>query len=179
MKQILHSKNKVIILGLSMLGLLKAGIVSAQPCPVCVVAIGAGLGFSRWLGIDDVVASIWIGALLTVIIIWTLLFMKNKKWSFSDDGVVITLSYIILTYVPLYYAGVVGHPLNMIWGMDKILVGSIIGAVVFFIGHWTNLYLKTKNNGKAFFPYQKVVIPFGAVLIASLIFHILIQNKII
>ena len=179
MHQVFNNKNKFIILGLSILGLLKAGFVGAQPCPVCVVAIGAGLGFSRWFGIDDVVASIWIGALLTVITIWTLMWMKNKKWSFQDDGVVITLSYILLTYIPLYYAGIVGNPLNMIWGMDKILVGSIIGAVVFFIGHWINLYLKSKNNGKVFFPYQRVAIPVGVIFLTSLVFHFLFINKII
>jgi len=172
-------KKIILLSGLIALGLSLANWALAQPCPVCVVAIGAGLGASRWLGIDDVVASIWIGALLTVLIVWTLLWMKNKKWSFPDDGVVITLLYIVLTYVPLYYVGIVGHPLNMIWGIDKILIGSIIGTTAFFAGHWMNLYMKSKNNGKAFFPYQKVAIPFGVIFITSLIFHLLIQNKII
>jgi hypothetical protein len=162
-------KKNTILSGLIAVGLSLANWVSAQVCPVCVVVIGAGLGFSRWFGIDDVVTSVWIGALLTALILGTLTWMKNKKWNFPDDAPVITLSYIILTYVPLYYAGIVGHPLNKIWGMDKILVGSIIGTTVFFMGHWINLYMKSKNSGKAFFPYQKVVIPFITILITSLI----------
>jgi hypothetical protein len=172
-------KKIKILSGLIAVGLSITNFASAQVCPVCVVAIGAGLGFSRWFGIDDVVASIWIGALLTAITIGTISWMKHKKWDFPDFEVVVTLSYILLTYIPLYYAGIVGHPANMIWAMDKILVGSTIGTTVFFIGHWINLFMKSKNNGMAFFPYQKVVIPFATVLITSLIFHILIQNKII
>lgn len=174
-----QTSNKITFLGLILSGFLWAGKATAQVCPVCVVAIGAGLGFSRWFGIDDVVASIWIGALLTALTIWTLVWMKKKGWSFQDDGVVITLAYILLTYIPLYYAGIVGHPLNMIWGLDKIIVGSIIGTTVFFIGHWINLYLKKKNNGKAKFPYQKVIIPVASLLVVSIIFHILLTYKLI
>ena len=105
----------------------------AQVCPVCVVAIGAGLGLSRWLGIDDIVSSVWIGAFLVAIISWTLGYMKKKGWSFYDDGIVITLAYLVLTFIPLYYAGIVGHPVKQIFGIDKIIFGSIIGAVVLFL----------------------------------------------
>ncbi|MCX6721499.1 MAG: hypothetical protein NT026_02790 [Candidatus Staskawiczbacteria bacterium] len=172
-------KFKYLFFGLLFLGLAFAGFASAQVCPVCVVAIGAGLGLSRWFGIDDVVTSIWIGALLTALIIWTLVWMKNKKLDFPDDGVAITLSYVLLTYIPLYYAGIVGHPLNKIFGLDKIIFGSAIGATAFFIGHWINLYLKRGNNGKARFAYQKVVLPVATLLITSLIFYLLILWKII
>jgi hypothetical protein len=161
--------NKILLLGLLFFGLAFAVFTSAQVCPVCVVAIGAGLGFSRWFGIDDVVSSVWIGAFMIAIISWTLNFMKKKKWDFQDDGIVITLAYLLLTYIPLYYAGIVGHPLNQIWGLDKIIVGSTIGFVFLFLGNWLNLYLKKINNGKVFFPYQRVVAPVLILIIISLI----------
>jgi fructose-specific phosphotransferase system IIC component len=101
--------------------------------------------------------------------------MKKKGWSFTDDGIVITLAYILLTFIPLYYAGIVGHPLNQIWGMDKIIFGSIAGAVMLFLAHWLHLYLKKKNNGKVFFPYQRVVIPVVTLLLTSSIFYILLK----
>ena|ERR1035437_10616021 len=163
--------NKIIFLGLITAGLLLANWASAQVCPVCVVAIGAGLGLSRWFGIDDVVSSIWIGAFLIATISWTLDFMKKKNWNFTDDGIVITLSYILLTYIPLYYAGIVGHPLNQSFGIDKIIFGSIVGFVVLYIGSWFNLYLKKLNNGKVFFPYQRVVVPVLLLLIASFVLY--------
>jgi hypothetical protein len=167
MKQALN--NKFLLSGLVAFGLLFANFIKAQVCPVCVVAIGAGLGFSRWFGIDDVVASIWIGALFVAIISWTLSYMKKKGWSFHDDGIVITLAYIFLTYIPLYYAGIVGHPLNMIWGMDKILVGSVIGSIMLYIGHWIHAYLKKKNNNKSFFAYQRVAVPIIILIVTSII----------
>ncbi len=171
-------KYKYLFLGLLFLGIIfaclpvgRATFVSAQVCPVCVVAIGAGLGFSRWFGIDDVVSSVWIGAFMIAIISWTLDYMKKKKWSFTDDGIVITLAYVLLTYIPLYYAGIVGHPLNQIWGLDKIIVGSVMGFIVLYLGHWFNLYLKKQNNGKVFFPYQRVVVPVIFLLVTSFILY--------
>ena len=64
--------------------------------------------------------------------------------------------------------------------MDKVLFGSIVGATAFFVGHWINLYMKRINNGKAFFPYQKVVIPVVTLIINKFnIFILLIIWKII
>lgn len=162
-------KFKHLFFGLLFSGFFWANFATAQVCPVCVVAIGAGLGLSRWIGIDDVVSSVWIGAFLFAVISWTLEFMKKRKWNFQDDGIVITLAYILLTFIPLYYAGIVGHPLNQIWGLDKIIFGSTIGAIFLVLGHWLNLYLKKINNNKVFFPYQRVAVPVLILIIISLI----------
>jgi len=147
----------------------------AQVCPVCVVAIGAGLGMSRWFGIDDLITSIWIGATLYALTSWTLSYMKKKNWSFQDDGIVITLLYIALTYIPLYYYGIIGITGNTLWGLDKIIVGSIIGTCALVLAHWLQLWLKKQNGGKVYFYYQKVIIPFLALVLTSLITWILIK----
>ena len=162
-----------------MAGLFMATLASAQVCPVCVVAIGAGLGLSRWFGIDDVISSIWIGAFLFAITSWTLSYMKKKNWSFTDDGIVITLLYLVLTFIPLYYAGIVGHPLNKIFGIDKIIFGSVIGTVAFVLSNILHKKLKDRNNGKSYFPYQKVVVPVVILLVTSLILYLLTTYKLI
>ena len=172
-------KINYLFFGLLFFGFFLASLAEAQVCPVCVVAIGAGLGFSRWLKIDDIVSSIWVGAFLVSVTLGTLILMKKKGWSFPDDGVVITLAYLLLTFIPLYYSGIVGQPLNQIWGLDKIIFGSTVGTIVFFLAHWLNLYLRKKNNGKVYFYYQKVIIPFAALLLTSLIFYALLAYKII
>jgi hypothetical protein len=170
------SKKTLIFLSFLFSGTVLVGTAKAI-CPLCVVAIGAGLGLSRWLGVDDVVSSVWIGALLVAMILWTLLEMKKKNWRFPFDGIVISLAYYLLTFVPLYYAGIVGHPLNKIWGIDKIVFGTAVGTAIFLSTHWLNLYLKKKNNGKVFFPYQKVVLPVVILLLTSIIFYLLITWK--
>ncbi|MCX6720535.1 MAG: hypothetical protein NTW11_01910 [Candidatus Staskawiczbacteria bacterium] len=168
---------KYKLLGLAIFfGITLSGIAKAI-CPVCVVAVGAGLGFSRWLGVDDVVSSIWIGALLFALSVWTIIWLGKKGWSFKYDGVVIFLAYYLLTLVPLYYADIVGHPLNKIWGIDKIIFGSAIGTITFVLSYLLHNYLKKKNGGKSFFPYQKVVLPVAITIIVSIIFYLLITLK--
>jgi len=170
--------NKILFLGLLIGGFLWASAVRAV-CPLCVVAIGAGLGLSRWLGVDDIVSSIWIGALLVTMIWWTLAEMKKNNWNFPYDGVIISLAYYLLTFVPLYYSGILGHPLNKIFSIDKIVFGTILGTIISLLGHWFSIYLKKKNNDKVFFPYQKVVIPVVILILTSVIFYALLQWRII
>ena len=172
MQQVLnrHITRRLLFLGL-FFGFFSANFAKAI-CPICVVAIGAGLGLSRWLGVDDLVSSVWIGALLVAMIMWTLIEMRKNNWGFPFDAVIISLAYYLLTFVPLYYAGIVGHPLNKIFG-------SAIGTVIFLLANWFHLYLKKKNNGKSFFPYQKVVVPVVVLLLTSLIFYLLLLWKII
>src|SRR3990172_4136169 len=51
-------------------------------CPVCTVAVGAGLGISRALGIDDTVTSVWIGGLILSMSFWLIDWLKKKKTEF-------------------------------------------------------------------------------------------------
>jgi len=191
-------KIKLFFLALLFSGFFWASMAEAV-CPLCVVAVGAGLGLSRWLGVDDVVSSIWIGALLVCMILWTLIEMRKKNLAllnnfakrnyrfavfnrvknFPFDAIIISLAYYLLIFIPLYYAGIVGHPLNKIFGIDKIIFGTAVGTVIFLLSYWLHLYLKKKNNGKSFFPYQKVVIPVVILILTSLLFYLLILWKII
>ncbi|MBU2577676.1 hypothetical protein KKA69_02480 [Patescibacteria group bacterium] len=38
--------------------------------PVCTITVGAGLGISRWLGIDDSIPGLWIGGLILSSGLW-------------------------------------------------------------------------------------------------------------
>lgn len=48
-------------------------------CPLCTVAVGAGVGVSRSLGIDDVIVGLWIGGLLVSSSMWLFEWLKGKK----------------------------------------------------------------------------------------------------
>lgn len=165
MKQV--SSNFFLSLFLT-LGIFAANIASAV-CPVCVVAVGAGLGLSRWLGIDDIISGIWIGALLISVSLWTHDWIVKKGWGFKYSVYVIGAAYYLLTFVPLFTYEVLGHPLNKIFGIDKLLFGTVIGTIFFIASVWLHEFLKSKNNGKSYFPYQKVVAPVAVLIILSLI----------
>ena len=49
-------------------------------CPVCTVAVGAGVGISRLIGIDDSITGVWIGGLIISSGLWMGDFIRKKKW---------------------------------------------------------------------------------------------------
>lgn len=153
------------IISLSFLGLMLANTTKAV-CPICVVAVGAGFELSRMLGVDDLVSSLWIGAVLSAVSLWTIDWLKRKKWNFAFYKTVTWLVYYVLALAPFY--------LNR-----KILWGAFFGTIIFLGAVWLNNYLKKKNGDKVYFPYQKVVIPFGILIIFSFIFYFLLSWKII
>lgn len=139
-------------------------------CPVCTVAVGAGVGFSRWLGIDDTITGLWIGGSIVSLIIWTMNWLEKKQIIFIGIGFIITLGYYLLIVLPLCYSEIIGHPYNTIWGLDKLLIGIASGSFFFFLGAWSYNLIKEKN-GKAQFPFQKVVMPVAPLIIFSVIFY--------
>jgi len=142
-------------------------------CPVCVVAVGAGVGIAEEFGVDDTIVGLWVGALIVAMAWWTVNWLRKKDWCFKGCGSLTFLSYYLLTLVPLYYSGVIGKALNKIWGMDKLLLGVLVGSVLFYLGTNFHFYLKSKNNERVYFPFQKVVLNLVILILGSGIFYLL------
>ncbi len=145
-------------------------------CPICTLAVGAGLGLSRYLGIDDVISGIWVGALVISVSFWfnNWLIKKNFKFlKFIKEKYLIYLSllfWIVLTYIPFWKTGIIGHPFNTVWGIDKLIFGSVIGAGIFLLAVYTDKKIR-KIKGKQLFNYQRVIIPISFLSIVSLIIY--------
>lgn len=140
-------------------------------CPVCTIAVGAGIGLSRWLGVDDLISGIWIGGLLVSLIGITILWLNNRNLKNNLLRLLIICLYYFLTLGSLYWTKIIGAPCNHIWGSDKIIWGTIIGSVVFLISYAFHFWLKKKNHNKVFVPFQKVIIPVIFLLIASFVVY--------
>ncbi len=142
-------------------------------CPVCTVAVGAGVGLSRYLGVDDTVAGAWIGALTVSVILWTNNWMEKRGWRFRFRDAIVALTYVVLVIAPLYWSEIVGHPFNTLGGVDKLMLGIGVGGAVFYgVARWYE-YLKAKNGGRSYFPFQKVVMPVVALAVVSLFFYVI------
>ena len=145
-------------------------------CPVCTVAVGAGLGLSRYFGIDDSVTGIWVGGLIVSVSFWTVDWATKRdfKWlrRFNEKRKTFLslVFWTLLTYPPLYWAGMIGHPFNAILGVDKLIFGSILGAIAFSTGVCADKKVR-KIRGKQFFTYQKVVFPVLSLSIFSLVLY--------
>lgn len=159
----------------SMVFFLKVAPQANAVCPVCTVAVGAGIGLAECFGINDIITGVWIGGFLMSLSLWTLSWLEEKKINFRGKKFVVVSGYYLLTLLPLYFVGILGKPFNKVCGIDKLILGVIIGSGAFLLAGFFNYYLKKKNNGKAYFPFQKVILPVIFLLISSLIIYFLIK----
>ncbi|HCU05263.1 MAG: hypothetical protein A2X77_00345 [Gammaproteobacteria bacterium GWE2_42_36] len=162
-----HASPSILILLFSLLLPTSAFAI----CPICTIAVGAGIGLSRWLGIDDSVTGLWVGGLIVSLILWTMTWCQKKKIHFTGLYLLIIVGYYALVLLPLRYHGIIGHPFNMLWGIDKILLGTIIGSLVFLGGSFAYFFCKKKNGGKAHFPFEKVAMPIAPLILLSIVFY--------
>lgn len=144
--------------------------VSANPaCTVCTVAIGASLSIARKLGIADSIVGLWAGALLTLLGYWTIVFFDKKKWYFwGRDAFLLLISVSMIGFI--YIKEVTYHPV-IIWKifyMDPILFSAFLGMFIFIYTEKLYDWMKLKNGGHAHFPFEKVVLPIGTLLLASI-----------
>ncbi len=144
-------------------------------CGVCTAAALAGVGLSRWLKIDDTISGLWIGGMLISISIWTAKWLRDKfpKISFPGLTPLVGLAYYALVIIPFYQKGIIGHPKNVLFEIDKLLLGLIAGSIFFYLGGELYKIIKAKNGGHAQFPFQKVVIPVAVLAILSGIFYLI------
>lgn len=144
-------------------------------CPLCTIAVGAGIGLFEWLGISDLISGLWIGALIVSLSFWTANWFNRKGWRFPLQGLVMLIAYSIIIVLPLYYPmGYIGRPDHSLWHVDILLLGIIIGAILFFCASILHLYLKIRNQDKVYFPLQKVVLPVLPLVLLSIIFYFLV-----
>ena len=166
-------KNKILIY-LSVISSFLLAKTTLAVCPVCTIAVGAGVGFTRSFGVDDSIIGLWIGGLTVSMIFWTISWFKKKNIKFKFRSLITILAYYLLVVVPLYFTGIMGHPDNsLFYGVDKLLLGVLVGSIAFWFG--ASLYedMKEKNGGRAYFPFQKVVMPVSPLIVMSIVFYFL------
>lgn len=162
---------KFIIPVIILLGLLSLPPQAQAVCPVCTVVVAAGLGISRYLGVDDIVSGVWIGGLIVSSGLWLASWIEKKNWKIPYKESLSVILFYLLVLPPLYWWNMIGIPGNTLWGIDKILLGTMAGSLAFLSGVVTDKWLRTKNNGEIYFYYQKVLIPVLFLSIASFIFY--------
>ena len=140
-------------------------------CPVCTVTIGACVGLSRLLGVDDLISGTFIGGLTLSLGFWFFSWLQKKKINFPFRKAVAIIVSFMATVLPLYFKKFFGHPGNTFWGIDKLLLGIIAGSIAFLVAQLIETILRRRNQGKAYFPYQKVIIPLVILLLTSGIFY--------
>ncbi|PIZ49585.1 hypothetical protein COY29_01480 [Candidatus Woesebacteria bacterium CG_4_10_14_0_2_um_filter_39_14] len=137
-------------------------------CQVCTLAVGAGLGLSRWIGVDDAVSGIWIGGLILSSSLWFYSWLSKKypKLHTTPYMLLTTTLIYILSLIPLVWTGVLIY---------KLVIGIVIGSLTFLLGIWADKKVR-KIKGKQLFNFQKVVFPVASLLISSIIVWIITKH---
>lgn len=171
-------KNCVYCVLLSLFAILLFNNVAMAVCPVCTVAIGAGLEGARMLGVEDVISGIWAGGLTVSLIGWTANYMKQHNVKNVFWYVLNIIVYVLLlagVYMFPSSNPIVSFGDKCMWGIDQFLLGAICGAITFIIMQVWYSKIKQKNGGHAQFPFQKVVMPFSGLLIMTAVFWAIIK----
>lgn len=161
-------KKTLAIIGIALLALPK---LTFAVCPVCTVAVGAGLGLAEYLGIDDSISGLWIGALIVSMSIWTINWLSKKNIRFKGRKILVFLAYYAIVVLPLWFKGQIGHPYNKLCGIDKLLLGIILGTVLFSAGVLFHNYIRKRNSDISYFKGQKIVAGIAPLIIASIILY--------
>lgn len=159
------------ILSISAFILLISSRVAHAVCPVCTVAVGAGLGLAEYFGIDDSISGLWIGALIVSMSLWTINWLNKKEIRFKGRKILIFIAYYLIMVLPLYWKGMIGHPYNKLCGIDKLLFGIVLGSILFSAGVIFHNIIRKKNNNISYFKGQKIVFGIAPLVIASIILY--------
>ena len=96
-------------------------------------------------------------------------YMTNKIFAFLVIGVlVLFIVPPVFAHCPLCTAAAgVAVSVTRIYGIDDLIVGSLIGAFTISTALWLNNYLLKRNKGKKYFSYQTSIIT-AAVFVSTI-----------
>ena len=142
-------------------------------CPVCVVTVGGGLIIAKKLGIDDLLMTIWLSGLNTAIAFWMVTKIKRK---ILNNPYLWSIAFYLMSVFYLQVTHQTGTSKNVFWGVNKVIFGLTYGLIISIGAIFFDKFLRSRNKGKVFFPYQKVVIPLVLLAISTLIFLFLLRK---
>lgn len=98
--------------------------------------------------------------------LWLIDWLKKKNLKF----LIIFVMYL-LVLGPLAWKDIIGHPFNTIWGVDKLILGTVLGSLGFLGGMRLDKKIR-KIKGKQFFKYQKIILPVSFLVIFSILMYL-------
>ncbi|PIS08077.1 hypothetical protein COT78_00035 [Candidatus Berkelbacteria bacterium CG10_big_fil_rev_8_21_14_0_10_43_13] len=168
-------KKIFVLISLALIGLLLTAKHTYAICQVvCPIVVGGTLTLLEKYGVDNTISGLWIGGMLVWASIVTIDWIAKWKRHWLIN-IAIFVAFYAATIIPLYNKNIIGLSTKMLWGLDKTILGIIIGSIFFYLGDRLYIYIKAKNGGHAWFPFQKALMPIIPLIIWSAIFHFLVK----
>ncbi|PJE62318.1 hypothetical protein COU88_05650, partial [Candidatus Roizmanbacteria bacterium CG10_big_fil_rev_8_21_14_0_10_39_6] len=125
------------------------------------------------IGIDDSVTGIWIGGLILSSGLWLADWIGKKGWKVPHKELVSVVLFYLFVIPSLYWAKMVGLASNTLWGVDKLILGTVVGSILFIVGVRFDKWLRTINEGKVYVYFQKVIIPVFLLTLGSFVLYLI------
>jgi hypothetical protein len=142
---------------------------------LCVAGAGVGLTLTRWVGIDDSISGVWLGALLGAIAFWSESVVKDRELKIRLRPLIYVGISAITIWTFYKFNLIVTH--GEIFGLHKLTFGMIAGGILFYLVDLVD-DLVIKKGGKVFFPYQRIIVSLGSMFVLSLVIFYLINYVI-
>jgi len=175
-------KFKYLFLSLLTMPIFLASRVSAH-CPLCTVGAAAAAGGALWLGVSNVVVSIFIGA-FAVSMGWWFSRIIKKQYIPLQRTIIILLSFG-LTIIPIlpiigsqdpYFISMMGEYgtlLNRTYIIDMGLVGSFVGGLIMIVSPGISQKITKLRKGKHI-SYQRMIVTFSLLAIVGILTQFLL-----
>lgn len=158
-------------------------------CPLCTGGAALGLSLTRAFGVDDSITGVWLAAFLGASSFWFFSFLQRK---IKEKRKILILFFKTFIYILFFVVTIwsfykfnsyfiwrfnfylINEHAGRIFGVDKLVFGVISGGVIFYlVDILDNLFIK--KRGKVLFPYQRLIVSLGSMIILSLFIYILIN----
>ena len=140
--------------------------VSAH-CPLCTGAVVAGAIGAKYLGLDITILGIFVGAFAISLGLW--ISRKIKNYFKYQSTLILTSSFFLTIFPSLAFIKDMTYIslLSKVFFVNKLLIGSIIGALVTLLAYKIHNHIKLKH-GKVLFPYQGIVLTVLLLILSSI-----------
>lgn len=177
--------KRVFSFFLALIGLIFFPAAAYAHCPLCVGGAAIGLSVARFFGIDDAITGVWLAAFIGAVSFWfdSWLAKKTKvKPSILRPatyivffGLTIWSFYALNDYmISKFRFYLINTHAGQLLGVDKLAFGVISGGILFYLVDALDTFI-IKRNGKVYFPYQKIIVSLGSILVLSLGIYILMN----
>ena len=150
-------------------------------CPLCTMGAAVAAGGAAYLGVNNLVIGLFIGAFAVSMGWWFSNLIKKKFIPFQRTAIIL-LSFLT-TILPMlslmegikpFYINITGDYgslLNRTYIFNLFLVGSILGGIIVTLTPWLSSKLTSLRNGKML-PYQGTVLTLTLLIILGTIIQL-------
>ena len=178
----MNVKKLLLIFLMPVITIFLSDTISAH-CPLCTAGAAVAAGGAVWLGVHNVVVSLFIGAFAVSMGWWLSKYVKKKYIPYQKTLIIIAV--FLLTVLPilpiinftkpiyLFLTGAYGSILNKTYMLNLSLIGSIFGGLIVSTIPAISKKITHLRKGKII-PFQGVILTLSLLIIIGVVLQLII-----